>query len=232
MIDVHTHILPAMDDGAKNVEMSLKMLSMEKEQGVDTVVLTPHFYRQREQTDRFLTRRAKSFEILNQAVSDQQGDFPKLVLGAEVLWVPNLAEWPELEQLCIGDSSYMLVELPFHTWDDRMIDQLYSLMNRGITPIFAHLERYLDKQSDEYIQEIIGMGTLVQVSCEPLTHFWGRRATLNMLKRNQAHILASDCHNLTTRAPNLKSGFDAVKRLLGENAAQRLEKNASQILNS
>ncbi len=229
MIDIHTHILPRMDDGSKSVEMSLEMLRLQKAQGVDTIVLTPHCYRNQEHLESFLSRREKSYKTLCNAVKQQQEDLPHLILGAEVAWVPNLPEWKELHEICIGNSSYMLVELPFHPWSDHMIGQLYNLMEQGITPVFAHLERYLD-QKPEYIREIIGMGTPIQVSCEPLKHFWSRRPELQMLKRNEAHILASDCHNLTTRPPNLKDGFEAVQRLLGKEKAEILKRNAEQIV--
>ena len=95
MIDLHTHILPGMDDGAKDVDMSLQMLRMQREQGVHTVALTSHFYPSKESAERFFRRRAESEKMLTQTIlelsNEEQKKLPELVLGAEVAWVPNLA---------------------------------------------------------------------------------------------------------------------------------------------
>ncbi len=230
MIDIHTHILPGIDDGAKDTEMSLQMLRVQREQGVDTVVLTPHCYRKKELPVRFLERRQAAFESLQAAIRETDEEFPQLILGAEVAWVPGLSDWEELRQLCIGKSTYMLLELPFHPWSDRMIDQLYELMGRGVTPVFAHLERYVKDQRKEYVREILSMGVPVQVSCEPLLHMFERCTVVKMLKKGQAGILASDCHNLTKRPPNLAQGMAAVQKLLGMDAAKRIDENTREIL--
>lgn len=222
MTDLHTHILPCMDDGSTSTDMSLKMLQMEQEQGVDTVVLTPHFYRHRETSDSFLARRSASFAALQQAISQSGMQLPSLLLGAEVAWVPNLTESSQLEDLCIQGTKNMLVELPFRPWNDQLIRQLYDLMNKhGVTPIFAHLERYFD-QPEEYLREIISMGTPIQVSCAPLQRFLSRRPIIKMLRSHTAHLLATDCHNLTTRLPNMEMGLSVVERVLGPNEANAL----------
>lgn len=225
MIDIHTHILPGMDDGAKDIAVSLEMLALEQSQGVDTVVLTPHFYRDKEHPAHFLERRAKAYKSLQRAVGEADGLIVKLVLGAEVAWVPNMPQWPELTQFCIQGSSYMLLEMPFYRWNEGMLRQVYELMDMGITPIFAHLERYLSIQKPEYIQAILEMGVPIQVSSSPLLHFGKRRQVLHMLKKGQAHLMASDCHNLTTRPPNLASGMSVVEKKLGTEMAHLIEEN-------
>ena len=230
MIDIHTHILPGMDDGAKDVEMSLAMLRMQREQGVDSVVLTPHFYRNKEHPAHFLRRRQEAFERLQQAMEAAGEKFPQLTLGAEVAWMPNMTEWDEIEQLCLGESKYLLLELPFYTWRSQVIQQIYDLMlDHNITPVFAHLERYLKNQKREYIQEILDMGTPIQVSSAPMAHFLERRPILKMLKNGQAHIMASDCHNITTRPPNLAMGISVVERKLGAAQAERLKRNGEEL---
>lgn len=232
MTDIHTHILPKMDDGAKSVEMSLDMLRMEWQQGVDTVVLTPHCYREMEEPQRFLERRAYSFKMLNEAVEQQPDQLPKLLLGAEVAWVPNLVDWPELPQLCIQGTSYMLLEMPFHPWNDRMIHQLYDFVGkRGITPVFAHLERYIKIQDPSYIDEIVSLGTPIQVSAQPLLEHWsGRRLPVKMLRKQVAQLVGSDCHNTTSRPPNLGPGMKAVERLLGKEMAEQLKLNSDRLI--
>lgn len=231
MIDLHTHILPEMDDGAKTAKISLKMLAMQAEQGVDTVVLTPHCYRTRETIEQFLMRRSASYQKLLDALTDSSIRAPKLLLGAEVAWVPNMADWPELPELCIAQTNNLLLELPFTPWQDQTIDQIYDLMSRrGVIPVFAHLERYLKLQRQDHIDEIIRMGTPIQLSCEPLLHFIDRRPLLKMLKNGQGHLLASDCHGIEQRRPNLKAGLDEIRKRLGDEMADQLIHTADSLV--
>ncbi len=215
MIDIHTHILPEMDDGAKDVATSLAMLQMEYAQGIDKIVLTPHFYRDRETPEQFLVRRQKSFEKLESSIQKEQLTVPNLILGAEVAWTPNMNNWENIEQLCIGKSRYMLLELPFQPWTSNMFEQLYDLiLDLQITPIFAHLERYLKYQNHSYIHKIIAMDMPIQVSSEALLHWQSRRGALKIIKSSSCCILGSDCHNTTTRPPNLKDGMRILESRL------------------
>ena len=230
MVDIHTHILPGMDDGAKNVDMSLEMLRMQVEQGVDTVVLTPHFYRDRETVEHFLERRGRAYRALTEAIEARQAPAPKLLLGAEAAWAPNMAQWDGLEELTIARGGCMLLELPFYAWDDRMLRELYRLLDRGITPIFAHLERYVKHQKGDYIREIAGMGMPDQENAGPMERFLERRDVIRLLRRREAHIMASDCHNTTTRPPNLGRGLEMVRKFLGAPAAELLNSRGGQLM--
>ena len=151
MTDLHTHILPGVDDGAKAPEESLEMLRMERDQGVDTVVLTPHFYRDRERPDAFLARRLAAAKALRDTLmalpKEEVRTLPRLILGAEVALEPNLADIEQLPQMFMGHSKYLLLELPFSPWTEQMFRQLRELMDRtGATLVIAHLERYLKYQ--------------------------------------------------------------------------------------
>ena len=235
MIDLHTHILPGIDDGAKNSRTSIEMLCREVEQGVDTVVLTPHFYRDRESPEHFLARRRVSCAHLKQRLlelpEEERSPLPRMLVGAEVAWVPNMTEWPELPELCISGTQYLLLELPFHTWNDTMFYQIYDLMSmRGITPVIAHLERYMKIESVSHIDNIISMGVPVQISADTLLHPLHRRQVLRMLRKGEAQIVASDCHNLTNRPPNLAAAMQVVERKLGNDLAASIEQAARRIV--
>lgn len=221
MTDLHTHILPGMDDGAKDAQMSIDMLRAQRDQGVDTVVLSPHFYGDRERVEQFLSRRKKSFEELTAQIAalppEEAEGLPRLILGAEVAWRSDLVECERLDELCIGQTKNLLLELPFVPWSTQMFNQIYDLMGRtGITPVIAHLERYLKIQNPKHIREVVDMGVTIQISAEILCHPWAGRKAMKMLQLGQAHLLATDCHDLTHRSPNLKQGLDAVCRKLGE----------------
>lgn len=230
MTDLHTHILPGMDDGARDVETSLAMLRLEWEQGVDGVALTPHFYRERERADRFFARRQQAWERLSEEMAHCGDPLPSLVLGAEVAWVPNLNEWDDLERFCLGESRYFLLELPFTPWSNRMIDQLYDLMSStGVTPVLAHLERYFKLQKKDHLREIAGMGLPVQLSAQPLLHLMERGPVLREIRDNGRCFLASDCHGLQQRRPDLGPGMEQAEKRLGPDRAALLRANSRGI---
>lgn len=235
MTDLHTHILPGMDDGARDAQMSIAMLHMQRDQGVDTVVLSPHFYGDRESAEQFLRRRSKAYEKLTSQleklpVQEQEG-MPRLVLGAEVAWRSDLVECEQLNELCIGKTKNLLLELPFAPWNSQMFHQIYDLMGRtGVMPVIAHLERYLNIQSPKHIREILAMGVPIQVSAEILCRPLAGRKALNMLRLGQAHLLATDCHNTGDRAPHLKAGMDIVRRKLGDMRVEELVACADELV--
>lgn len=234
MTDLHTHILPGMDDGAKTVEESLTLLRIERDQGVDTVVLTPHFYPQREGINGFLARREEAMVRLQEAMDACTLDspsFPKVLLGAEVLWRSDLLDEEDLDKLCIAGTKNLLLELPFFSWNSQMIDQLYDMIGQtGITPIIAHLERYLSLQPKALIEEILALEIPVQISAEILKHPLRRSGAMNLLKSGRAHLLASDCHDSAQRIPNLAAGMEIVRRKLGDSFVQDLSACADRLV--
>ena len=227
MTDLHTHILPGMDDGARDADESVVLLRQEQAQGVDTVVLTPHFYRDRETPGQFLRRRAEAFEKLSSAlnklpVEERQG-LPRLILGAEVAWDHALRDCEQIQELCIGQTKNLLLELPFTPWSDHTINLIYDLMgSAGIAPVIAHLERYLKSQSMGRIRDILEMGVPVQISAEALRYPLLRRQLIKLLRGNQIHLIASDCHCADTRPPNLKMAMDVVRKKLGDQRVEEL----------
>lgn len=229
MTDLHTHILPGMDDGAKNVEESLALLALEREQGVDTVVLTPHFYRNRENPAHFFERRKKAEETLREALAAHP-ELPAVKCGAEVAWWPGLADCDDLGELCIEGTKTLLVELPFTPWSERMISGLYDLMGRtGVTPVLAHLERYLKLQSAELVRGVLELGVPVQVSGDVLLKFFERGPAMKLLKANDAQLIASDCHNTVSRVPNLGDAMAVAEKKLGRERAAQILRAADRL---
>ncbi len=228
MIDLHTHILHGVDDGAKDIEMSLALLRMEKEQGIDTVVLTPHYYRDSEDIESFLTRRDAAFEELKSAIaaSADSADFPELVLGCEVAWVPNLGDVDGLSRLAIGNGKYMLLELPFYPWSEGLCRQLHNLVGRtGVTPVFAHMERYVRLQRRDLFDEILSIGLPVQIGADAVCRLLTRGGCIKALG-DWAHVVASDCHNFKSRAPRLGDAMAIIRKKLGDEAAEEIIKSS------
>ena len=220
MTDLHTHILPGMDDGAASAEESLAMLRMQWEQGVRRVALTPHFYPRRERVEEFLTRRDRAWQDLQRAMEALSGEeretLPALALGAEVAWQSGMGDWDELERLRIGADGPVLIELPFMPWSASLMRELYSLICRSeATVLLAHLDRYMRSQKKEHIREIYGMGVPIQLSADRLRGFFDRREILALLKQEKPFVLASDCHNTDTRPPCMGQAAKTLEKSLG-----------------
>lgn len=228
MTDLHTHILPGMDDGAHTLEEALQLLREQKKQGITKVALTPHFYKRREATAHFLARRLDAWEKLQ--VATRGGDYPELILGAEVAWAPDMSQWPELEELCYQNTKILLVELPVMPWTDSIFRELYNLEGcRGVIPMIAHLDRYYYQQKKRDIDHILEMGYPVQVSAEALSSFFFRKHALNLLE-NYDGILISDCHNLTSRTPNMAAAVRMVEKKRGTQMANQIKIMTEEVL--
>lgn len=198
--DMHTHILPGMDDGSKNVDMSLQMLRQCSQQGIERVFVTPHYYPVESVKD-FLRRRDKAEAQLRAAMTE---DLPQIVAGAEVAYRPGIGYEEDLELLRLGKSEFLLLELPFAPWGKEVLRDIRNMVcARGITPILAHLERYLSFQKKSMLHEVLDQGVLVQMNAESLLDWRTRRRAKKMLTQGMVHLLGSDCHNMGDRAPNL-----------------------------
>ncbi|MBQ9757729.1 MAG: hypothetical protein IJW15_04895 [Clostridia bacterium] len=218
MIDIHSHILPEMDDGSKSVDESIKMLSSFAEQDVNTVVATPHFYIGETSVEEFLEKRDRCKEKLMVGIGDMKR--PRISFGAEVQFFPELYSMDRAEELCISGTGYMLVEMPFEEWNRYTYMTLAKLYTaKGITPIIAHVERYLDfqKESDiEVVKKLKDVNALIQMNTSFLTYKPSRRRALNLIKKGLINFLGSDTHNTETRPPQLRPGFDIIYQKLGD----------------
>lgn len=196
LTDLHTHILPGVDDGAECLEMSLEMLRKLKSVGVERVALTPHFYPMKEDLSAFVNRRGKAYDLLLSAWDEKT--MPQLQLGTEVRYTPSLAEL-DLRRLTIGQGNYLLLELPdmgASTFVEQVAD---TILQQGITPILAHVERCVSLREDpDRLLRLAQMGTLAQISTGALTRRVDSFAVA-CLQNGLAQFVASDAHNLSGR---------------------------------
>ncbi len=209
MIDFHTHILPGIDDGAKDVSVSAAMLEMEKEQGVNEIVLTPHYYGKFYSPTDFVRRRAAAYEKL---LAVAAGEF-FFTLGAEIHFSDTLSVNAECRKLAIGDTRYALVELPFgEKWSGSLLTRLrYFMDETELTPVIAHICRYPQlRKNPEALLRLAEMGCLLQVNASAFCDKDSSGFAFAALKHNLVHCLGSDCHNVTDRAPDLKRAEEAI----------------------
>ena len=140
MTDLHCHILPGIDDGAKDTAVSLELLRREYEDGVRNIAFTSHFNSERTTVEAFTAKRQAAFEQLTAALEGQPMQFD-FKLGAEVFFSPGLCEL-DTRALCMGDTAYLLLEFPTTHKPHFIRQTLYNLQQQGIVPLIAHIERY------------------------------------------------------------------------------------------
>lgn len=213
MIDWHNHVLPEMDDGSHSTAESIAMLREQAAQGITTVIATPHFYANDESVASFLTRRNHAMEKLCKELQD---DTPPLRLGAEVRYYPGILRMQGLSALCIEGSNLLLLEMPMSRWTESMIREVIEMSGRdGIRLILAHIDRYLSLQNKEVWGRLLENGILMQVNASFFSAFATRRKALTLLNEGYIHLLGSDCHNMTSRPPQLGRALDVIQKRFG-----------------
>ncbi len=232
LTDVHTHVLPHMDDGSPSVEVSLQMLRKEAENGREKVVLTPHFYARHDSPERFLARRRQAWEQLSESLPEGEM-FPKLYLGAEVRYYDGISESDALNNLRIEGTNLILVEFPFTVpITQRMLDDVSAIPARqGLTPVLAHMDRYMGRILTRGIPEKFNaIPGYVQVNASFFLDWVSRPLALRLLRDDRIQLIGSDCHNMDSRPPHLDEAEIVIERTLGPEILERISSLEKEIL--
>ncbi len=213
MIDFHSHVLPGIDDGSRDLDESIALLKMLRDQRISTVVATPHFYAEHVSVDDFLRRRDRAYDAL-EAVREE--GMPSIIRGAEVRYYTGISRMEDLPRLCIENTDMLLLEMPSLKWTDYILGELVSISSRGdMTLVIAHMDRYMEYQSSKVLDGLYNSGILIQCNASMFSGFSSKRKALSMLKNGEMHFIGSDCHNLTSRAPHIGEAYDLVEKKLG-----------------
>ena len=231
IIDFHSHILPEVDDGSQSVEESIALLRKEAEQGITHVVATPHFYPRYDTPEQFLARRAEAEAVLRAEMEKHTG-LPKLSIGAEVYFFNGISDSEAISGLTINQNRCILIEMPPAQWTDKMYRELEDLHTKqGLLPVVAHVDRYLGRFRTYGIPERLAqLPVLVQANAEFFLDKKTAAMALRLLKRNQIHLLGSDCHNMTSRSPNLMEAVALIEKRLGKDTIHEICQWQQQVL--
>lgn len=223
MIDIHSHVLPNIDDGSKSLEMSLQMLKESYSQGVDTVVATPHFYIKYDTIESFLKNREKAFNCLMDFIK-MENNLPSIYLGAEVYYFNGISKIENIEKLCINNSKYLLLEMPFNKWNERVFQEVEDLIyNRRLKPVIAHIERFVSFQKGtNNIERLLSMNVIAQMNGEYLISFFSKGRALKWIDNGVVKLLGSDMHNIESRPQNLGRACDIITKKLGSSAIDEI----------
>jgi len=232
VVDVHSHMLPMMDDGSRSVEESLELLGETCRQGVDTVVLTPHFYGDREAPESFLKRREASLQALKAGMANCPDPLPNIYIGAEIAYYFGMGSSEALPELCIGGTKCALIEMPFCAWTRADVEEIYSAMkNYGITPILAHIERFIGYGKNlKYLKELASRDILLQSNAEFFTDKKIRKKALKLLKGGFIKLIGSDCHNKDKRPQMIGDAINIIREELSEDYIKTIESFSDSVL--
>ena len=214
MIDLHAHCLPGIDDGARDIDMALEMLTYAKAKGTDVVVATPHI-RVYDTIDieKAIRRRDRAYDEVMEEAEKRNADIPQIVKGLEVHMSTDVTDFEGFEKLAIEGTRYMLCEMPTQYWDNSVMSRLRNLKANGIVPVIAHIERYMlmNKNIEKILEE---EGVMFQVNAPSLMR-WGTRRFIEKKILSSWHlcVAGSDMHDMTRRKTELlEAAQKCIKR--------------------
>jgi len=231
MVDIHCHILPAIDDGPPSWEVAMEMCAMAWQDGISHIVATPHA------NSRFRYDRS-AFTKLAEELTRRTGGRPTVSLGCDFHFSYEncVAVLHNPREFTVGGTQYLLVELDDYLVPLSVSRNFATLLSKGLVPIITHPERNPLLQGDP--QRVLGwvkQGCLVQLTANSFTGRWGARARAAaewLLRRNAVHVVASDAHGVSSRPPILSLAQKEVAILVGDSAAAALvNDNPLAILN-
>ena len=222
MIDIHHHCLPGVDDGPPTMAESVDLCRMAVDEGIETIVATPHVLRGRWKN----TSRAQLAKILDDLVA-AVGDRPRIILGSEYFFGHDMDEMLRTESILpLAGGRYVLVEFSSHTVPPLVGDPLYRVQLDGWVPVIAHPERNIVFRSKpEFLASLIRIGVKTQVTTGSVIGEFGpeaQAAAVDWLQRGWVHVMATDAHNVTKRQPRFRAARERVAELVGEEIAQSL----------
>lgn len=234
MIDIHNHILPGIDDGAKTEQDSIEMAKVAIEQGIHTVVATPHHKNGKYENtkDDIL----KHVSVLNELFKEQ--DIPLTVLpGQEVRIYGEVLEDIEKDEiLTVNHTKHILIEFPFDKVPYFTEQLLYDIQVAGYVPVIVHPERNAElRQNHQRMYDLVLKGALTQVTAGSLLGHFGKEVeqfSHYLIQSNLTHLLASDAHNVTSRSFYLKEVYDLVRKKYGIETYYMFEENSNLLIDN
>lgn len=233
MIDIHTHILPGIDDGATNEDSAIAMAQQAVNSGINTVIATPHhknrmYDNEKSFIEKDVTRLNALFKTHNVPLDVKAGQ--EVRIFGEIV-----EDYKKGEIQTLNDSKYLLLEFPSDEVPHYTEQLIFDIQRAGMTPIIAHPERNRDLYRDpNKLYELVSQGALAQLTSGSLTGEFGkeiRKVSHDMLKHNLIHFIASDAHNTDTRSfTTLRDAYDIIKQTYGAIVQYNLEENAQYLI--
>ncbi|WP_297426920.1 CpsB/CapC family capsule biosynthesis tyrosine phosphatase [Clostridium sp.] len=232
IVDIHSHILPNIDDGSKSMEMTLEMLRNAEEKGTKEIVATPHYLL--DYGEATISEVKSLVDEVNLA-AEKEGINIKIYNGQEVYFNENIINnFLEGNIGTINDSRYMLIEFSMHEIDKNVFDVIYELQIRNIVPIIAHPERYKPiREKVTFINDFIEAGFLFQMNAGSIEGKFGesvRKTAKIFLENNIYNFIGSDAHDIDNRTTGLQKAINILNRENKENINEHIFEKSSEDL--
>jgi len=232
LIDIHSHILPEVDDGALTMEEAVSMAKLAVNEGITKIIATPHH-----QNGAFFNRKQdilKRVKELNY-VFQRENISLEVLPGQETRIYGDLLE--DLEKgdiLTLNHTNYLFIELP-SGYVPRYTEQLlFEVLLKGLTPIIVHPERNAGFiENPEKLLNLVKKGTLTQVTTNSLIGHFGKKIqkfSMQLIEANLTHFIASDAHNISTRSFRIKESIDEIDKEFGREAVYYFQENAELLI--
>ncbi|MBN9655007.1 tyrosine protein phosphatase [Halobacillus sp. GSS1] len=232
MIDLHSHILPGLDDGAQTMEESIAMAKMAVEQGIDTIVATPHHLHKRYSNPKSLIIQ-KTAQLNDELY--QQGIDLTVLPGQEIRLNGDLEAFRSEELLSINQNSgYVFLELPNHEIPHYAKKMMYEIQLLGFKPVLVHPERNkMIRQQPNELYNFVRNGAITQVTAASIAGRLGREVqkfSYQMFEFNLAHLVASNAHDAKKHGFFMKEAYSKIEKKFGTNLMYQLMENAHVVL--
>ena len=223
-IDIHSHIIPGVDDGARSIDTSMRMLQIAADDGISEIILTPHNKPGHHPVD--FSALASKVEELQKRLSENDTAI-KLYIGNEIYYRSELVS--EIENglaATLAGTHYVLVEFgPLEDYD-YIRSGIYTLLMNGYRPVLAHAERYRNIRVKKLgLEDLAAMGCYIQLNADSIMGKYGfevRQFTRKLLKKELVHFIATDAHDIDKRAPRLSACAEYITKKYGEDYASDL----------
>lgn len=230
MLDIHSHILPDVDDGARDIETAIKLLGMMGSQGITDVIATPHFDARYDDIGCFKQKIGRAREDLGLYICDKE--LPNIYMGSEVYYFKGMGKTQGLYELTLAGTRYILVELPSSAPIDsgvlRDIADIYD--NLGLVPIIAHIERYYERSNFRELCRFISNGSaLSQINAQAVLSREQGKICKKLIKRGLVTFVATDAHSLERRPPLLAPALKLIGDTFGQRYREAFIKNSERL---
>nr|WP_263324264.1 CpsB/CapC family capsule biosynthesis tyrosine phosphatase [Neobacillus sp. Marseille-Q6967] len=227
MIDIHCHILPGIDDGAKNLDESITLAKEAAREGIHTIIATPHLNNQYDNRKQIILDKV---EELNKALQDQAIDI-KIMAGHEPrIYGELLEDFDKNEIQTLNGTQYLFVEFPSSHVPRYTEQLLFDIQVKGLTPIIVHPERNTELiERPEVLYNLVEKGALTQVTASSLCGYFGKKIknfSEQLIEFNLTHFIASDAHNVVNRSFKMEEAFNLVASKFGNDYVYLFKENA------
>ena len=235
MIDFHTHIIPNIDDGARNIDETISLIKEAKEAGFNEIILTSHYienYYETNVPERNMWVQAITENLKNKGIEI------KIYLANEIYLSDNMMQLLiDGKASTINDTCYVLFEMPLNVEPMNLYNVIYTLQENKLIPVLAHPERYAFVQKDpELIYDLIQQGVLMQANYASILGYYGKKAQFMVKKffeNNMIHFLGSDVHRPNTIYKMIPEAMEKIEEIIGEQKLEELSTtNPMLVLNN